>query len=159
MSRHPGNPYWNHELDIPIVIYRQDWDQASIDGHVTEEHVLERVQGILRHARGPQAGDVVAYDADGFISALIAEGIRTKDNIQIRINPDDHWPRHAHIIIPGDPKQRLTINLDTLTIDQELPDGWSKKGRAIEEATRQNLDLLLRWWDKYRPGPGPEESE
>ena len=149
VSRHPDNPFWHQQNDQAIVIYRQDWDEAVAGGYVTTEHILIRLAGMMENALGPQEVDFVAYDEDGFIVALTAEGI-WKDGIQIRVNPDDHDPPHAHIIVPGE-KMKLTINLLDMTIDQDLPDGWSKKGKSIEAFTRKNQYKLLGWWAKNNP--------
>lgn len=153
VSAYPGNPYWNHLTDQPIVIYRQDWDEAVASGFVTREHVALRIRGIIQHAYGVHDGDVVAYDEQGFVTALTAEGLSMSNGVRLEIYSGDHNPPHAHIKIPGLEHERITINLETFEIEQQLPDGWSKKGRRVEKEARANADKLITWWNKNR-GPG-----
>jgi hypothetical protein len=153
VSTHPNNPYWDQQADQPIVIYRQDWDEALADGFVTREHIALRLLGIVQYAYGVHDGDVVAYDEDGFVSALIAEGLPMSNGVKLEIYSGDHNPPHAHIKIPGVSRGRLTINLETFKIEQQLPDGWSKKGRQIEKEALANIAKLTEWWNKNR---GPE---
>lgn len=152
VSTHPNNPYWDQQADQPIVIYRHDWDEALADGFVTREHIVLRLLGIVQHAYGVHDGDFVAYDEDGFVSALIAEGLPMSNGVKLEIYSGDHNPPHAHIKIPGVSRGRLTINLETFKIEQQLPDGWSKKGRQIEKEALANVAKLTEWWNKNR-GP------
>jgi hypothetical protein len=152
VSTHPDNPFWNQATDKAVVIYRHDWDQAVSDGHVTPDHVAQRLLGIMQHAYGVHDDDFVAYDADGFIVALIAEGLRMSNGLRLDIFPGDHNPPHAHIKIPGQ-SGKLTIDLETFEIQEQLPDGWSGRGRKIEKEARAKAEELAALWNKNR-GPG-----
>lgn len=113
MSTHPNNPYGNQQTDQPIVIYRQDWNEALADGFVTGEHIALRLLAVVQHAYGVHDGDVVAYDVDGFVSALIAEGLPMSNGVKLEIYSGDHNPPHTHIKIPGVSGGRLTRSLPT----------------------------------------------
>lgn len=60
----------------------------------------------------------------------------------------DHDPPHAHIEIPGLSMKRLTLNLVTFEIEQDLPKGWSKKGRRVEREARKRIKSLTELWNK-----------
>ncbi len=135
-SRHPDNPYWCQQHDHPHPIYRADWEQALADGYVTIEHLQARIEGMLHHAR--QTAGPIGFDADGFIIALTAAGIRMNDSIRFDIRTHDHEPPHAHIAVKGEPRLNLTINLQTAMIIEDLPDGMSRTGRRIESFVRDN---------------------
>lgn len=146
--RHPHNPYWCQQHDNPHPIYRADWDQALADGHVTIEHLQARIEGMLHHAR--QTEGPIGFDADWFIIALTAAGIRMNDSIRFDIRTHDHDPPHAHIVVKGEPKLALTINLQTATIVEELPGGMSKTGRHIERFVRDHQNQFLELWSSYQ---------
>ena len=156
VSRYPGNPYWHHATDSPIEIYRQDWDEAVSAGYVTAEHIAVRVAGMIQHAFGIHEGDAAAYDADGFIVSLTAERLNLGNGVALVIHAGDHDPPHAHVVIPGLKLKRLTLNLAALEIEQDLPSGWSKKGRKTRREARDHIETLTSWWNKNR---GPTASE
>lgn len=156
MSRHPGNPYWDQQRDEAIVIYRQDWDDALENGWVTTEHIVHRLAGMVNHGLGQQLDGPAAYDEHGFISALIAAGLSMRNGVRAHIYPDDHNPPHAHLEVPGLENAKLTINLETLKIDQELPSGWSKRGKKVESEVRSHQQELLDMWRSYRESLGNE---
>ncbi|MFD1848011.1 hypothetical protein [Arthrobacter flavus] len=74
MSKHPGNPYWCQTHDNPTGIYtRGDWDEAVAGGHITPEHVWERLYRIAIGEFGVMGP--AGYDEDGFFLSLTAEGL------------------------------------------------------------------------------------
>lgn len=44
--------------------------------------------------------------------------------------------------------KRLTLNLVTFEIEQDLPKGWSKKGRRVEREARKRIKSLTELWNK-----------
>ncbi|GAA2865699.1 hypothetical protein MIAR_27580 [Microbacterium arabinogalactanolyticum] len=56
---------------------------------------------MIQHAYGGHDGDVVAFDVDGVMIALTAEGLNLGNGVMLVIHSGDHDPPHAHVEIPG----------------------------------------------------------
>jgi hypothetical protein len=68
MSKYPGNPWWHHENDVPIAILDEfAWNEAAAGGHLTAEHILQRLENILEFEFG--RGAEMGLAADGFYNA------------------------------------------------------------------------------------------
>ncbi|WP_433592534.1 hypothetical protein [Nocardia sp. CA-145437] len=147
MSRHPDNPYWSQTDDKPIMIgSRRVWAEAEAAGYLTAEHVFARLHAIAMHemdGEGP-----VAYDADGFVTALTAEGIRLQGGVTLTVHTRDHQPPHAHITFTTDPSIDLRINLQTGELMNAIPKGRAKMVKHACALVVEHHDLLANWWVK-----------
>ncbi|ELB90653.1 hypothetical protein Rwratislav_23294 [Rhodococcus wratislaviensis IFP 2016] len=74
---------------------REDWEQAAEEGHITPEHVLQRLENILTYAEGNEGP--VDFDEDGHVIALVAWSKQMEGGYKLRVWPRDHPPPHAHI--------------------------------------------------------------
>lgn len=153
MSRYPGNPWWHHQLDIPITIMsRSEWDEAAAAGHVTPEHVMRRLKNIADHAFDNQT--VMGFDEDGFVVSLIAEGLALAGGVTLRVYPNDHPPPHVHIEVRSRPNARIRINLATGEFLDDAPRGLPrKKLKGFQAAVRENHEVLATWWESYHGEP------
>jgi len=60
---------------------RTEWDEAAAAGHVTPEHVMQRLKNIADHAFDNQT--VMGFDEDGFVISLIAEGLLLAGGVKL----------------------------------------------------------------------------
>lgn len=153
MSRYPGNPWWHQERDIPFSIpTRVEWDEAAAAGHLTPEHVMQRLKNILDHAFDNQT--VMGFDEDGFVVSLIAEGLLLADGLTLYVFPNDHPPPHVHIKLRAHPNAKIRISLETGELLDDAPRGLaSKKLKRFQAAVREHHDVLATWWEHYHGGP------
>jgi hypothetical protein len=153
MSRHPGNPWWHQELDIPIMIMRRtEWDGATAAGHATPEHVMGRLKNIADRAFDNQT--VMGFDEDGFVVSLIAEGLPLPGGVTLYVYANDHPPPHVHITVRAHPNAKIRINLETGEYLDDAPRGLaSKRLKGFQTAVRENHPLLASWWESYHGNP------
>ena len=53
MTKYPGNPWWSESTDLPIPpSNKRVWDDAQAHGFITAEHILLRLDAMLRVAVG-----------------------------------------------------------------------------------------------------------
>lgn len=152
MSKHPNNPLWNDATDSPWVIENQeDWDEAVAEGNLTAEHVLARLEAMVRVAYDQPTDGGAAYDEEGFIRALVAAGIQG-EGFRVQLHPNDHDPPHAHFVDPGEPKNEVRLSLQTgdPLAGESVPVGTKKKLGKAKALIGQNRDLLMDWWSDYQ---------
>ena len=138
---------------MPIMIMtRAEWDEAAAAGHLTPEHVIQRLKNIADHAFGNET--VLGFDEDGFVISLTAEGLPLPGGVKLYIYPRDHPPPHAHIEIRSHPDIKLRINLETSEFMDSAPSGLAgKKLRGMRKAVIENHGILSSWWESYHGGP------
>jgi hypothetical protein len=152
VSKHPDNPLWNQATDAPWVIQtKEDWDEAVTDGYLTAEHVLARLEAMVRVAYDQPTDGAAAYDEDGFVRALVAAAIHG-EGFRVQVHPNDHRPPHAHFVDPGEPRQEVRLSLETGDpLDGEsVPVGQKKKLRKAKALIGEHHDLLMDWWREYQ---------
>jgi hypothetical protein len=149
MSQYPNNPLWCQNHDRPIAIVSiADWEQADADGHLTPEHVLQRIHDIAEFEFGN--GEELGFDGDGFLVSLAADGMQLPGGVTLSVYPNDHPPPHVHVRIRALPHVKLRISLETgEPLDDGLPDGWSKKLKRIQRLVADNAPTLASWWEKH----------
>ncbi|WP_159081404.1 DUF4160 domain-containing protein [Nocardioides sediminis] len=155
MSKHPGNPYWHQERDVPIMIMsRREWDAAAEAGHLTPEHVFTRLHNIAVYAFGEDMESPIAFDEHGFVLSLTAAGISLEGGITLRVYPNDHPPPHVHIELRSHPGAKLRLRLDNGEYLDEPPKGLStKKLNGFKAAITESHEVLTGWWEEYHGDP------
>lgn len=154
-SRHPDNPYWCQNHDLPKAICtRAEWDDAVATGFLTVEHVMLRLKNIADYEFGGEtAAGPGVYDAEGFLMSLTSAGVKLEGGITLQVNPNDHPPPHVHVKIKAEPRIKLRVRLDTAEPMDPLPDGWAKKLRGFQTVIRENHAVLAGWWEEYHGEP------
>lgn len=147
MSRYPDNPYWCQKHDRPLQLWRNDWDQAVDEGHLTVEHVLQRFLNIAAYEFGNGAD--MGFDEAGFRIALTADGMRLEHGISLHVYPNDHPPPHVHVRVRSDPSLKPRVNLESGQLMDPVPPGMSKKVRQIRSYVRDHHNQLAAWWAKH----------
>jgi hypothetical protein len=154
MSKYPGNPWWHHENDVPIAILDEfAWNEAAAGGHLTAEHILQRLENILEFEFG--RGAEMGLAADGFYNALVADGWRLEGGVTVRLHPNDHPPPHVHLEFRSDPRLDLRLSIETGELLDVAPAGWAKR---IKAAAAQVLDLqstLMERWSEVQASVQP----
>lgn len=149
MSKHPGNPFWNQEEDVPMTLFTQaDWDEAETGGFITAAHVLDRLERMLEHALGNENPNA-AFDEEGFFISLVAEGFR-HDGIRLTVNTNDHDPPHCHVLVKGEPGKKLRINLTTGEFMDDVPKKIQPQSKRILAMFAKNQDALSEIWTSYQ---------
>lgn len=154
MSKYPNNPFWDHELDIPVTLYGQgDWDEAEEGGFITAEHALERAERMLLHALAP--GGPAAYDEEGFFRSLLSDSTREEFGIKLVVHSNDHDPPHCHVKFHGVLYDKLRIDLTTGEFLDDPPDGIRGKDlKQMKEVFTKYEDQMTGFWDKrFYEGP------
>lgn len=131
---------------------RAEWDEASDAGHVTAEHVMQRLKNIADHIFGNET--VAGFDDEGFVVSLIAEGLPLPGGVTLYVYPNDHPPPHVHITLRSHPHTKLRIRLDTGEFMDDAPRGLvRKKLKSFQASVRENHDVLAEWWETYHGDP------
>ncbi|MGO1665311.1 MAG: DUF4160 domain-containing protein [Micrococcaceae bacterium] len=153
MSKHPDNPWWCQEHDAPLMIHtRVQWDEASEAGHVTPEHVMQRLKNIADHVFDNETS--IGFDDEGFVVSLTAAGMALPGGVTLCVYPNDHPPPHVHIRVRSHPAAKLRIRLDTGEFMDNTPDGLvRKKLNGLQAAVRENHTVLAGWWQEYHGDP------
>ncbi|NKR92253.1 DUF4160 domain-containing protein [Rhodococcus hoagii] len=148
MRKHPDNPLWDHERDLPIMIYtRLEWEEAAESGHLTAEHVLQRLKNIADHVFENEGA--AAFNEDGFVAALIAEGLSLPNGVKLHVYPKDHPPPHVHVEVRAQPGAKIRVSLVTGEYLDEIPAGIkSKQLKNFQAEIVKHYDLLESWWEK-----------
>lgn len=158
MSKHPGNPFWDHEQDVPITLFTQaDWDEAEAGGFITADHVLDRFGRMLEHALG-NGNPNAAFDEEGFFISLVAKGIK-QDGITLTVNTDDHNPPHCHVLVKGEPGKKLRIDLSTGEFMDDVPKKIQPQKKRIKAMFAKNQDALSEIWAGYQDDTGSSEDD
>ena len=152
MTKHPGNPWWSQANDVPIVPSDLEaWNEARAAGHITVEHVLLRLEAIVRVALDQPVDGGAAYDEDGFVRALVAAGWSGEGGWRVQLHPNDHDPPHVHFRDKGDPKKEIRLSLATgePLAGEAIPVGVKKKLARAGDFILENQDLLMSRWREY----------
>ncbi len=148
MSSHPDNPWWDSASDRPISISSRDaWDRAESAGYLTIDHVLLRLEAMLRVAVGEPTDRGSAYDEDGFVRALVDAGW-SGEGWRIQLHPNDHDPPHVHFREKGEPKNSIRLSLvtgDPLPDESVGPGLRRKLGKAQAFILERQEMLMARW--------------
>ena len=148
MSKHPDNPWWSESRDQPILpSNREAWDDARERGYLTPEHVLLRLEAMVRVAVGEPVDDGASYDEDGFVIALVAAGW-SGEGWRVQLHPNDHDPPHVHFWDKGNPKKQIRLSLASgEPLDGEtIPKGARRKLERAGSFILENQALLMDHW-------------
>lgn len=153
MSKYPDNPWWHQDHDAPILIMmRHEWDAAVAAGHVTPEHVMQRLKNIADHVFDNQT--LMGFDDEGFVVSLVAEGLPLAGGVKLYVYSNDHPPPHVHIQLKSHPGAKLRINLETGEFMDDAPRGVdTKKLKGFQSAILENHEILAAWWQDYHGDP------
>lgn len=131
--------------------YRSGWDQAASEGRLEPEDVLSRLVSMALAEFGEHQDEwPMAFDDDGFITVLTAEGKSFDGGISVHVWPKDHPPPHIHILKKSAPdSEYIKINLGTAELVGELP-SWAnrKQLRKMQGLVRDHHELFAGWWEK-----------
>jgi len=139
---------WCDDHDRPIEIStRGEWDKAAAEGLLTPEHVLLRLEAIVRVAFDDPVDGGVAYGADGFVRAEVAAGW-VGEGWRLQLHPNDHDPPHVHFWKKGDPKREVRLDLRSgQPLDGEsIPRGARRQLDQATQFIRDHQDLLRSTW-------------
>ncbi len=127
------------------------WELAEAEGRLEAQGVLERLASMALYEFGENRDDwPMAFDEEGFLTALSAEGKSFDGGISIRVWPNDHPPPHVHILKKSEPdSQYVKINLETGESEGALPSWASQKQlKKIKELIVKHHELFEGWWQK-----------
>jgi hypothetical protein len=131
-----------------MIMTRAEWDQATKDGHVTAEHIVQRLQNVAAHLFDEEEA-AVAFDDEGFVVSLTAASI-TVDGVKLHVYTLDHQPPHVHVKTSA---FELRINLVTAELMGSAPRGVSaKQVRKLQDVVRENHPVLAGMWTSYHGG-------
>jgi hypothetical protein len=127
------------------------WQRADSEDRLEAEDVLGRLVAIALYEFGENKDDwSVAFNDEGFITALVADGKAFEGGISVHVWPNDHPPPHVHILKKSEPdNQYIKINLETAELEGELPP-WadSKQLKRMKALVRRHHQLFAEWWEK-----------
>lgn len=127
------------------------WERAASEGRIEAEDVLERLVAIALFEFGEnQETWSAAWDEDGFLTALTAEGKKFDGGITVHVWPSDHPPPHVHILKKSEPDtEDIKISLETGEVEGDLP-GWanSKQLKKMKALVVDHHELFAGWWEK-----------
>lgn len=127
------------------------WDLAESEGRLEPEDVLARLVNMALYEFGEGKDDwPMALDAEGFLTALTAEGKKFDGGISVHVWPNDHPPPHVHIRKQSEPdNQSVKINLATGDSEGDLPP-WasSKQLKSMKALVVRHHQLFADWWEK-----------
>jgi len=131
--------------------YRSGWENAEAEGRLEPEDVLTRLVFMALSEFGEGEDEwPMAFDDDGFISVLTAEGMAFDGGISVHVWPNDHPPAHVHILKKSEPDNEFVkINLETAELEGDLPP-WAdrKQLRKMQKLVRDYHGLFAGWWEK-----------
>ena len=127
------------------------WELAEAEGRLEAADILGRLTNMALFEFGENRGDwPMAFDDEGFLTALTAEGKRFDGGLSIHVWPDDHPPPHVHILKKSEPdSQYVKINLETGDLVGELPP-WAthKQLKRMRALIVKHHQLFAAWWEK-----------
>ena len=128
------------------------WDLAATEGRLDSNDVLSRLVNMALYEFGSRQDDwPIAFDQDGFVTALTAEGIKFESGLSIYVWPNDHPPPHVHILKKSErDDHNVKINLESGEVIGELP-RWAKRKQLarIKDLVIENHETLADLWSKY----------
>lgn len=131
--------------------YRQGWANAASESRLEPGDVLGRLAAMALFEFGDSQDEwPVAFDDDGFIVALTAEGKVFEGGLIVRVWPRDHASAHVHIYKKSERENgSVKINLATAELDGNLP-RWADRKRLtkMQQLVRDNHGLFAGWWAK-----------
>lgn len=131
--------------------YPDGWEQAESEGRLEPDDVFGRLVFMALSEFGENQGEwPMAFDEDGFISVLTADGKKFDGGISVHVWPNDHPPAHVHILKKSEPDtESIKINLKTAELEGDLPP-WanSKQLRKMQQLVREYHELFAGWWEK-----------
>lgn len=124
---------------------RSGWQLAESEGRIEAEDVLDRLVRMVLHQFGENYDAwSMAFDDEGFLESLTAEGMRLEGGISIHVWPNDHPPPHVHILKKSaSDGNDLAINLATGEPEGELPD-WVDRKQLTK--IRRSSSSITRCW-------------
>jgi Domain of unknown function (DUF4160) len=130
------------------ILTRGDWDRAVADGRLTAQDVLNRLTRMALHEFGESPENwPIAFDEEGFVTALIAEGILMEGGVTLRVCTRDHPPPHVHIQRRGE--EDIKVNLENGAVEGPLPRGVRPKQlEKFSGLVKQKHELLCDLWLK-----------
>ncbi len=131
------------------ILTLAEWDESVASGQLTALDVLDRLERMALYEFGEsQEQRPIAVDEEGFVTALIAEGIPVAGGVTLRVWPNDHPPPHVHIERRGNGND-IKINLETGDVEGKLPrDVRSSQLKKFSGLVEQYHELLCDWWLK-----------
>lgn len=127
------------------------WQLAEDEGRLEAQDVLQRLARMALYEFGENRDDwSMAFDEEGFLTSLTAEGKKFEGGISIHVWPNDHPPPHVHILRKSEPdSEYVKINLKTGESDGALP-SWAdrKQLKNIQALIVKHQDLFDGWWKK-----------
>jgi hypothetical protein len=100
---------------------------------------------------GESEGDSpMAFDEDGFIAVLTADGQAFDGGISAHVWPNDHPPPHVHILKNSESDNEcVKINLETAEVEGDLPP-WAdrKQLKMMQQLVRDYHELFACWCEK-----------
>lgn len=127
------------------------WELAEAEDRIEAEDVLARLVNMALYEFGADKEDwPIAFDEDGFLAALTAEGRSFDGGISVHVWPNDHPPPHLHILKKSERDGLdLKINLGNGEPEGELPHWATKKQlKRISAIIVENHELFASWWQK-----------
>lgn len=132
------------------------WELAEAEGRLEAQDVLQRLVGMALYEFGENRDSwSVAFDEEGFLTALAAEGKRFDGGISIHVWPNDHPPPHVHILKKSEPDSNyVKINLLTGESEGTLP-SWAnlKQLKNMQALIVKHHELFDSWWQKNHGEP------
>ena len=130
------------------ILAAGDWAKAIDEGRLTAQDVFVRLTRMALHEFGESQEDwPIAFDEDGFVTALTAEGIQMEAGVTLRICTRDHPPPHVHIQRRGE--EDVKVNLETGVVEGTLPQGVRpKQFKKFSALVQQQHALLCDLWLK-----------
>jgi len=145
---------WPDPKDLPPLEWkpgdpvdtREAWAAAEAAGALTVDNILERLRRMAIYELGEMGAE--GYDEDGFVTALVAEGIK-EGALVLQVHTRDHWPPHVHVKRPEDRGSHgVIIDLRNGDVCEErLPKGIRTKHikRMGELVEKHHAELCLLW--------------
>lgn len=131
------------------------WELAEAEGRIEAEDVLGRIASMALFEFGENKDDwPIAFDEEGFLTALTAAGKSFDGGISIHVWPNDHPPPHVHILKKSEPdNQYVKISLESGEPVGDLP-RWAshKQLRRIKALVVGHHQLFAGWWKENHGG-------
>lgn len=137
------------------------WELAEAEGRLEAQDVLQRLARMALYEFGENRDAwPMAFDEEGFLTSLTAEGKKFDGGISIHVWPNDHPPPHVHILKKSAPdSQYVKINLETGVSEGVLP-AWAnqKQLKKIHALIVEHRELFEDWWQKNQETPSQSSN-